>query len=335
VPLVAYLATASTRAELGSLLRRRTPYLVVAAAAVAMAITTPAVVFDVTAVRDGLLYQMELYARVRPNERSASLAFNTQALIDGIGVVPALLGAAGCLAIIIGRRRRDLMIPVFVVAYFVVISIPATHFERNLLPIVPYLAVAAGLLIADGIDRVAGKADPTRAARHGPFRGAWIAIAVAAAILVIGLAPGFARAYQEGRQLEGTDTRTLAREWLLANVPRKSIVAREQYTPQITPDEYRLRNHEFLWQRDWAWYEELDVRYLITSSLVYARFHDNPDAPAQDAFYTELFALPEVFRADPGPDTPGPTIRIFELPPRASSTPGTSDASGGPDPSSR
>jgi hypothetical protein len=105
----------------------------------------------------------------------------------------------------------------------------------------------------------------------------------------------------------------VARDWLLANVPRKSIVAREQYTPQLTPDEYRLRNHDFLWQRNWAWYREQGVRYLITSSLVYARFYENPDAPTQDTFYTELFGLPEVFRVDPDPDTPGPTIRIFEL----------------------
>ena len=319
VPVVAYLSSATTVSDVKALLRRRTPYLILASAALALVITTPALLFDAAAVRDWLILQGELYARGRANERSGSFEFHLRALVDGIGAVAFVLGLAGCLLIVIGRHRRELAIPAFVLAYLVVISIPATHYERNVLPIVPYLAIAAGLLVSRLVERV-GQRFP----RIGRIPGSWMAGALAFAILAVGLAPGYAAAYADGRRLERPDTRTLARDWLLINVPRKSIVAREQYTPQLTPDEYRLRNHDFLWQRNWDWYHDVGVRYLVTSSLQYARFHRNPDAPSQDAFYSELFELPEVFRADPGPDTPGPTIRIFELPPGGPLADGTS-----------
>jgi 4-amino-4-deoxy-L-arabinose transferase-like glycosyltransferase len=308
VPLVAYLATADTFRGAGALLRRRTPYLILAAAALALLVTTPAILFDAAAVRDFLVLQGELYARGRANERSDSLTFHVRALLDGIGFVASVLGLSGCVAIVVGRHRRELAIPAFVVAYLLVISIPATHYERNLLPIVPYLSIAAGLLLVRAIERWT-RGRPT----FGGISTTLLTIGLVMIAVFAALAPGYAASYAEGRRMGSPDTRTVARDWLLANVPRKSIVAREQYTPQLTPDEYRLRNHDFLWQRNWAWYREQGVRYLITSSLVYARFYENPDAPTQDTFYTELFGLPEVFRVDPDPDTPGPTIRIFEL----------------------
>jgi 4-amino-4-deoxy-L-arabinose transferase-like glycosyltransferase len=305
VPLTAYLATATSMADLRVHLRRRTPVMILASAAIALLVTTPAIVFDTTAVRDFLTLQAELYARVRPNERSPSAAFNVRALLDGIGIVAAVTGIVGCVAIVGGRDRRAWCIPVFVAIYFVVVSLPATHYERNLLPIVPFLAVAAGGWLAGVVHRARGMG------RGAPLRLAAGGLVV---VVLVSLVPGLVEGVGAGRRLSQTDTRTIAREWMLDNLPHNAVVARELYTPQVTPEEFRLRNHDFLWQRDWSWYRGVKTRYLVTSSLDYARFVGNPDDPAHDAFYRELFALPEVFRVDPGPDRPGPTIRIFELP---------------------
>ncbi len=167
VPLVAYLSTAATFREIWPLLRRRTPYLIVIAASIALITTTPAVLLDVGGVTDFLALQAQLYARGRGNEQSPGIVFNTRALIDGIGPVAAILGLAGCVAIVAGRHRRELALPVFVVLYFIAISIPATHYERNLLPIVPYLAVAAGLLVVRS-PRASEGCGPCRAGSRTP-----------------------------------------------------------------------------------------------------------------------------------------------------------------------
>ena len=306
VPVVAYLAMApSIRGAVG-LLRRRTPYLAIGAGALALIATTPAIIFDATTVRDYLVLQNELYARGRGNERSPGVVFNTRSLIEGLGLVPFIAGAAGCIEIVVGRHRRELMIPAFVGTYFLVASMTATHFERNLVPLVPYLALAGGLVLARLIDRI-NRRPPLR-----PPRGRVVAATVAI-LVALTLVPGYVAAVDGGRRLQSADTRTLALDWIRQHIPRNSIVARERFTPQIPSARYRLRNHAFLWQRNWQWYEEQRVQYLVTSSTIYGQFFGNPDDPVHDRFYRELFALPEVFRADPGPGTPGPTIRIFRL----------------------
>jgi 4-amino-4-deoxy-L-arabinose transferase-like glycosyltransferase len=309
VPLVAYLSTAAGGRDIGRLLRRRTPYLILVAAGVALITTTPAVLLDVGGVTDFLAVQAQLYARGRGNEQSPGVVFNTRALIDGIGPIAAILGSVGCLAIVAGRHRRELALPVFVVLYFVAISIPATHYERNLLPIVPYLGVAAGLLVVRSIARLGGLRPLWRRVSNGALVAGLFLV-----VLVAGLAPGAVSAYEDGRRLERPDTRTLALDWILSHVPRNTVVARERYTPQLTSARYRLRNHEFLWERGWTWYQTQGVRYLVTSSTIYGQFYGNPRDAVHDLFYRQLFELPEVFRVDPGPETPGPTIRIFELP---------------------
>ena len=309
VPAVAYLSTAATLREIGPLLRRRTPYLMAAAALIALVATTPAIILDAGTVADFLALQAQLYGRGRGNEQSAGILFNTRSLVAGMGPVTTILGVVGCVAIVAGRHRRELALPAFVVLYFIIASIPATHFERNLVPLIPYLAVAAGLLVVRTVAWLGGIRPVLRRVSN-----AGLAAGLMLIVLVAGLVPDAVLAYQEGSRLERPDTRTLALDWILANVPRNTVVARERYTPQLTSARYRLRDHEFLWQRDWRWYEEQGVRYLITSSTTYGQFYRNARDPVHDAFYTQLFELPEVFRADPGPDTPGPTIRILALP---------------------
>jgi hypothetical protein len=119
----------------------------------------------------------------------------------------------------------------------------------------------------------------------------------------------------DARRLRKDDTRSVAYAWIVANLPHNAIIAREQYTPQLAPDQFRLRNHDGLYQRSMAWYRDQHVEYLIASSAIYLRYLGNPDRPFDDAFYRALFALPEVFHVDADGTRPGPTIRIFRLAP--------------------
>jgi hypothetical protein len=60
-------------------------------------------------------------------------------------------------------------------------------------------------------------------------------------------------------------------------------------------------------------YRRLGVRYLIASDSAHARFLAPGASPVVAAFYTELLALPEVGRIEPGPGQQGPRIQVFEL----------------------
>jgi hypothetical protein len=117
------------------------------------------------------------------------------------------------------------------------------------------------------------------------------------------------------RVIRRPDTRQIAHQWMLRNLPDRAVIARETVTPQTSLDEFRFRGSYFLWQNDLDWYRDAGVRYLIASSIPYLRFVGRESKPEQDAFYRELFALPEVFHIDGGAGRPGPTIRIFRLDP--------------------
>jgi len=132
-------------------------------------------------------------------------------------------------------------------------------------------------------------------------------------IIAIALIPPIADDITAVRRSRAMDTRTIAYAWMLENIPHNAIVAREQYTPQVRPDQFRLRNHNRLYQRNMEWYRQLGVQYIVASSDIYVRYLDNPATPVLSAFYRDLFALPEVFRVDPAGRRNGPTIRIFQL----------------------
>ncbi|MEA2621084.1 MAG: hypothetical protein QOC97_1857, partial [Chloroflexota bacterium] len=314
VPLLAYLLTAERPRDLLGLFRRRTPYLITLAAVTALVITTPAILFDAATVLDYFRQQAAIYSQPRRAATADSLSLNLRGLIDGMGPVTAALAGIGLARLTVRPQPRvELTIPAFVVVTFVVVSIPPREFDRNLIPILPYLAIAAACLMADvpgGARKLAGRrsigsADLMRR----------VAIAGAALALVACLLPGAAAGVASGRQAVITDTRTVARDWLLANVGRQTAIARERDTPVLLPDEFRFRGRYYLSTRPLEWYRSAGTQLLVTSSDAYAQFVGNPTTPDPDAWYRALFKLPELFRVDPGPDQPGPTIRVFELAP--------------------
>jgi hypothetical protein len=131
--------------------------------------------------------------------------------------------------------------------------------------------------------------------------------------LVFSLVPPAASSLAATAALSRADTRDVARAWMLEHVPPGSAVAREVYTPQFDVTEYTPAGSFFLHEVELDGYRAKGTRYLIASSWAYERFVDKPATPVEDAFYRELFRLPEEFRVDPAADRSGPTIRIVRL----------------------
>ena len=313
VPLLAYfLGAGDFRAAVGRL-RRRTPYLIVFVALVTVIVTTPAVVFDTTTVLEYFRLQAGIYAQERPRISSDSLLFNLRGLAGGIGLLPCLLAVGGLGRFLIRPRRRvEVTIPAFVVATVVVLSLPPRQYDRNLMPLLPYLAVAAACLLGDlvGVVRRFGDRLDRNPRIVRVTAGAAISV-----ILVLSLTSGAAAGLASGERASHPDTRTIARNWLLANVARRTVVARERDTPFLAQDEFLLRPFRYLTFHSLDWYRRAGTQLMVTSSYAYGAFVDNPETPQPDEWYRSLFALPELFRVEPGPDQPGPTIRIYQLAP--------------------
>jgi hypothetical protein len=196
-----------------------------AAAMAALFVTTPYLFLDpATAVRQ--LSQQAETAGAFPKlgqEHDSGVLFYLDSLTWGLGWLSALAALAG--AVLVARRdaMRTVLLLAFPLALFLYLSLQARYFGRWLLPAYPALALLAG----------AGVGGVVAALRVGPVRRA----AVAAAILAVVLAQPALADVRTARLLGRTDTRTVAREWLVRNErPRLRIVIE----PAVPARYYRL-----------------------------------------------------------------------------------------------
>jgi Dolichyl-phosphate-mannose-protein mannosyltransferase len=109
--------------------------------------------------------------------------------------------------------RKNIVVLVFPVVFLLFISntVPAT---RYLNPILPFVAVAAGIL-GSGME--------------GSFTGRWKWF-WRGLMLVALVMPGLIKSVQVGRFFNQADTRTLAQQWIEANVPAGSTVLVQPYS---------------------------------------------------------------------------------------------------------
>lgn len=310
VPLLAYVATRFDRTHPLAIVRAPIPYTMVAATIVGFVAPTPAIVLAPAEVFSRLSTSAAIYAVPDPRQTQDTITFNLGVLVGTLG--PVLLWSVVGMILILARLRRDpaacaaVAIPAFVVLYAVLASLPSRYYARNLLPIVPFLAVSAGIALAALLDDVRQRGDAWRL----PPGSAAVAVGLA---LVLSLAPSTASSLALTAGLSRTDTRDVARAWMLEHVPPGTTIAREVYTPQFDIAEFPPAGSFFLEEVSLDAYRTRGARYLIASSWVYERFIGKPETPVEDAFYHELFTLPEAFRVDPAPDRQGPTIRILRL----------------------
>jgi hypothetical protein len=233
------------------------------------------------------------------------------------GPLALALALVGLGLMVAGRRRTELPVAAFATVFFSIAALSPRQYDRNLLPLLPCLAVAAGIALSSlgaGLAGLLPKRPITTPSSPPGLAPPIIAGVLVAGLLAVALLPAAVRQATAALEPALPDTRTLAVDWVRANIPAGSTMAREGYTPQVGA-QYRVHPTLYLSDVSLAEYRRLGVRYLIASESAYFRFLV-PGAPAAAAgFYGELFTLPEVGRVERQPGQQGPLIRIFELPP--------------------
>jgi 4-amino-4-deoxy-L-arabinose transferase-like glycosyltransferase len=289
--------------------------IVLAAAAVGFVIACPFAVLDFPDFWSGLQQQRRNY--LGDNVPGSDWRWYISYLVDtGLLWPSAVACALGLLGMlwrgVLPRRRVDRLetsVPPRVHLAFVVVPAAYLAFlswypyraQRNLVILLPFLCLAG----ADIGWRL------VRRWRRG------LAIAAYAALVCLLAAPGLVACVRHDRQLAQPETRTVALAWIEANLPANSRIAREEYTPQVPGNRYRVSYDWSLAERDYSWYLNQQVDYLVLSSSVYTRATHPPyvAGPSGPSFYQFVFRnLPLAAEFAPGAEHPGPVIRIFRVP---------------------
>lgn len=263
--------------------------------------------------------------------------FYLRSLLWGWGWPLFLTTMAGAGSWLLRRRRTEILVLSGGLAYFAVIVLPNTYFVRYALPLFPLGAIAAADLVRRLLDRL------------GAAQSSWRWAGGLAFVALLISPPVFA-SMRHDYLLTQTDTRTLAKEWIEANIPAGAKIAVDWpiHSPPISsatdPEPkpgafYNLTvvGGKGLGDHPLAYYRENGFEYLITSSAIEnIPVADPSQEAARDAFYAELNdsavllqtfqpfagdeAPPFYFDQIYGPVTslfkferPGPTIKIYLL----------------------
>lgn len=159
-----------------------------------------------------------------PSGPGTNLAlFYGRVLLDSLGPAGVALAALGLLSGLLRRSRAVALHAAFVIPFFVLIAgTGSSHlfYERYATPLLPGLALLAGLGLDDFLTRRAGSSPRAHAL------GALIAV-----IVVIGPVQG---AVRFDRVMSRTDTRTLALEWMGEHAPEGSRVLLEGSAEELS-----------------------------------------------------------------------------------------------------
>jgi len=308
MPVVAALAANGARSRVS----RITALITAAAACVgAFFVTTPFALIDLPAFLNGFGTQAAAFTP-RPTSAEASWVIYGKHLSQAFGWPAALLALGGAVFAVVralagpDRVKWGLLL-VFPAVYFYLINGWGFMFARYALPMVPFIAVWAGIALLWLTGRLADARVPAAVRRT--------AIAV---IVILALAPGaygslaFVRAH-------GTETtQALAWAWMKKSIWPNSMILSEARGLDLPSERYRAETVRSLAGRDPDAIVSAGVEWIVLSSDAWGV---NPPPSGEQARITppEAYA-PILARARtvkvivPSAQNPGPVIHILHVP---------------------
>jgi 4-amino-4-deoxy-L-arabinose transferase-like glycosyltransferase len=270
--------------------------LKIAAAACATAlgflVGAPYTLLDMPAFLDGFAAQFPRSAAPSHAGSPAWLFYAKYVWMDGRVVF--VFALAGIVLVLARRSTRSTWGPVvaFLAAYVYVLSTHSQVFDRYALPLLPALSVLAAVAAIEVID--AGV--HVRALARPAGR-----LAVPTVVLLALLYGPVTDTVDWLNQQKHADTRTIAADWLKANVPRGTKIAVENSGPTyLNAAGFALAPVEQPVEHDAGWFRAR-ADYLIVSESDPTRYRGLLDAG------------PTVFQIAPTPQRSGPPIRIVKL----------------------
>ena len=187
----------------------------------------PYALLDYSSFHSGLVHQSTLSSEAQGKlgaPKEGGLLYYLWSFTWGLGWLPSLAALGGALTIWRAERRLAWLLVPCALLFLAFMGVQGRYFGRWLLPIFPVVCLLAAFFLVRAIETV------TRRARGA----APVRIAIAAAILVATLAQGLLYSVHSGLVLSRTDTRTLTRDWMLANIPKGAKIVVEP----VAPDEW-------------------------------------------------------------------------------------------------
>jgi 4-amino-4-deoxy-L-arabinose transferase-like glycosyltransferase len=220
-------------------------------------------------------------------------------------------GVLGLLILLVREWRKGLLVAAFPVLYFLMVSGFIVRFERNMVPLLPVMALGGAWLLNGAADWVAtqfGRDGGLSDALAASLTLALVALPVTAAILF-------------DIELSRVDHREAAGQWVERNIKPGSKIAIEHYSIPFDYNQYHVEDMIRITERDLSWYLREGYEVVIISDGVWEVLRQQSRYYAEELLiYDELVArselLAEFVRTPPGLVVAGyPTVGVFHFAP--------------------
>jgi len=271
---------------------------------------------------NGLATVLYHYGSAQPGfEGTQNWRWYLQVFFTSADALWVLVGTAGLLGLAWSNWRKGLLLLVFPVAYVLFVSRFVVRFERNMVPIVPFLALGGGWLLDRGATWLAGYFPQVRhTSGSRPYRSLY-SHGLAALGVVLVLALPLAASVSYDAAISRPDLREMAGTWVEENVEQGSKIAIEHYAIPFDHTDFSVEDVIRITDHDLAWYQKEDYDLLIVSDGVWEVLRRQPDAyeeklAALDRLVTDSTLLAEFVPQPPDIVVAGyPTVAVYHFAP--------------------
>ena len=132
----------------------------------------------------------------------------------GVGMPILLSGIAGFLLLLWRDPRKGLLVAVFPFSYYLVLGSGRTVFARYMMPVIPFLCLAAGYAVTEAASWLAARAGRPR-----------LAPLIAAAGVIVVVWPSAQSVIAFDQLISIDDNRLIARRWVERHIPKDATMA--------------------------------------------------------------------------------------------------------------
>ena len=227
---------------------------------------------------------------------------------DSIWVVVGMLGLLGALW---KDWRKGLLLLSFPIIYYAMAARFVVRFERNMIPLLPFLAIGGAWLITALAGLVAQRFERRR----------WLSTTVTMLLISLVLALPLTATISFDSRLSRIDHRELAGQWVEENIEKGSKIAIEHYSIPFDHERYEVMDVVRASDHDLAWYRQEGFDVLIVSDGVWEVLKREPQNYSE-----KLDTLAEItgsgtLLAEFVPEPPGivvagyPTVAVYHYAP--------------------
>lgn len=151
-----------------------------------------------------------------------SVAYYLQSLVtNDLAVMGFLLLLVAAFFLLRSKKPRNILLLGFPILFMIAISMVSLRYNRYILPSLPFFAIIVAYGFVTIVEYLQQRLNK------------YLALSVTGILLFVLIFPLASKTIIAGNELAGPDTRTVARQWIIDNLPPNSKLLMEFYAPQL------------------------------------------------------------------------------------------------------